>query len=261
MPAAAGSITVTPTQTTTNTLRAANAKGATATATFTVTMNPPTVSMTANPTIIAVGNSSTLSVTANDATQVVITDNTDSNPYWLPRNGGTQTVTPTAPTTYTATAATAGNQTATATSIVTVTPGSIKSINHVVFMMQENRTFDTYYGMPNPIGRRTASTLALHCDLKLDAPGANLDDAPAIEGFAAQLGFRLPNMVISPYSRRHYVSHVPMDHTAIIRFIEDRFIGDGKYLTNRDAVQPNLLDLFDFQKIPRPRRQHHQRNG
>jgi len=118
MPVAAGSITVTPTQTTTYTLTAANANGATATATFTVTMNPPTVSTTANPTIIAVGNSSTLSLPANDATQVVITDNTDSNTYTLPGTGGTQTVARTATTTYTATA-TAGNQTATATSIVT----------------------------------------------------------------------------------------------------------------------------------------------
>ena len=53
-------------------------------------------------------------------------------------------------------------------------------------------------------------------------------DAPAVQGFAAQLGFRLPNMVISPFTRRHYVSHVPMDHTAVIKFVESRFIGaDG----------------------------------
>ena len=49
-------------------------------------------------------------------------------------------------------------------------------------------------------------------------------------GFAAQLGFRLPNMVISPFSRQHYVSHIPMDHTAIIKFVENRFIGNGTHL-------------------------------
>ena len=37
-----------------------------------------------------------------------------------------------------------------------------------------------------------------------------------------------------------------MDHTAVIKFVEDRFIGNGKYLTARDAAQPNLLDFFDF---------------
>ena len=40
------------------------------------------------------------------------------------------------------------------------------------------------------------------------------------QGFAAQLGFRVPNMIISPFVRRHYVSHTPMDHTAILKFVE-----------------------------------------
>jgi phospholipase C len=97
----------------------------------------------------------------------------------------------------------------------------------------------------------------LHCDLKSTDPGANLGDPPgvpgdaaAVNGFAAQLGFRLPNAIISPFTRRHYVSHIPMDHTAVIRFVEDRFIGNQKYLTARDAAQPNLLDFFDFTNIP-----------
>jgi phospholipase C len=42
-----------------------------------------------------------------------------------------------------------------------------------------------------------------------------------------------------------------MDHTAIIRFVEDRFIpGNSQYLTARDAAQPNLLDFFDFANKP-----------
>ena len=71
--------------------------------------------------------------------------------------------------------------------------------------------------------------------------------APAL---VHRLGFRVPNMVVSPFARRHYVSHVPMDHTAIIRFVEDRFIGNGQYLTAKDAAQPNLLDFFDFTGVP-----------
>jgi len=89
-----------------------------------------------------------------------------------------------------------------------------------------------------------------HCDLKTTDPGANSMDAPAQQGFAAQLGFRLPNMVISPFSRKHYVSHIPMDHTAIIKFVENRFIGPNAHLTNRDAVQPGLLNFFDFEMAP-----------
>ena len=93
-------------------------------------------------------------------------------------------------------------------------------------------------------------TATLHCDLTPSDPGANPGDAPAQQGFAAQLGFRLPNLVISPFTRKHYVSHIPMDHTAILKFVESRFINASTNLTNRDAAQPNLLDFFDFTNIP-----------
>jgi phospholipase C len=89
-----------------------------------------------------------------------------------------------------------------------------------------------------------------HCDLQPGDPGTNPGDAATVNGFAAQLGFRVPNIVISPFTRRHYVSHIPMDHTAVIKFVEDRFIGNSVYLTARDAAQPNLLDFFDFTNIP-----------
>jgi len=55
-------------------------------------------------------------------------------------------------------------------------------------------------------------------------PGYNPGDAAAVNGFAAQLGFRVPNIIISPFTRRHYVSHTPMDHTAVIKFVENRLI-------------------------------------
>jgi phospholipase C len=96
----------------------------------------------------------------------------------------------------------------------------------------------------------TPGTPTLHCDLASDDPGANSGDAAYAQGFAAQLGFRLPNTIISPFTRRHYVSHTPMDHTAVLRFVEDRFIGNHIYLTNRDAAQPNLLEFFDFTNVP-----------
>ena len=102
------------------------------------------------------------------------------------------------------------------------------------------------YGPCVPSG----GTATLHCDLASNDPGANAGDAAAQQGFAAQLGFRLPNIIISPFTRRHYVSHTPMDHTAVIKFVENRFIGSAAHLTNRDAAQPNLLEFFDFNNIP-----------
>jgi phospholipase C len=96
----------------------------------------------------------------------------------------------------------------------------------------------------------SGGTPTLHCDLKASEPGGNPADAPALHGFAAQLGFRVPNIVISPFTRKHYVSHIPMDHTAIIKFVENRFIGPSAHLTPRDAAQPDLLDFFDFNAVP-----------
>jgi len=102
----------------------------------------------------------------------------------------------------------------------------------------------------NPCVPTKPGTPTLHCDLASDDPGANSGDAAAALGFGAQLGFRLPNTIISPFTKRHYVSHTPMDHTAVLKFVEDRFIGNHKYLTARDAAQPNLLEFFDFTGIP-----------
>jgi phospholipase C len=96
----------------------------------------------------------------------------------------------------------------------------------------------------------SGGTPTLHCDLTTSDPGANSGDAPAINGFAAQLGFRVPNMIVSPFTRRHYVSHTPMDHTAIIKFVENRFIGGSAQLTPRDGAQPDLLEFFDFSAAP-----------
>lgn len=93
-------------------------------------------------------------------------------------------------------------------------------------------------------------TPTLHCDLTSTEPGANPNDAAAMQGFSAQIGFRVPNLVISPFVRRHYVSHQPMDHTAVIKFVENRFIGSAARLTARDAAQPDLLDFFDFNSVP-----------
>ncbi len=107
---------------------------------------------------------------------------------------------------------------------------------------------DTYSPCLEPAGG--VPTTPPYCDLSSPDPGANPNDAAAQQGFAAQLGFRVPDMIISPFTRAHYVGHTPMDHTAIIKFVENRFIGSSAHLTARDAAQPNLLDFFDFTNIP-----------
>jgi len=142
---------VKPAATTTYTATATGAGGKIS-ATAIVTVVPasaPTVSITASPTSIAAGNSSMLAVTATNATQVSVTG-TDGSTYNLQPSGGTQSVKPAATATYTATATGVGGS-ASATATLTVTAAaSLQSIDHVIFMMQENHTFDNYFGMLNP---------------------------------------------------------------------------------------------------------------
>lgn len=105
---------------------------------------------------------------------------------------------------------------------------------------------DSYKPCLPPAGSKPTT----HCDLNSDYPGAKPTDAPAVKGFAAQLGFRTPNIIVSPFTRRHYVGNAPMDHTAILKFVETRFIGGTTHLTPRVTAQPNLLDFFDFTNTP-----------
>jgi phospholipase C len=69
-----------------------------------------------------------------------------------------------------------------------------------------------------------------------------------------QLGIRVPFLAISPFSKPHYVSHTPGDHTSILAFIEQRFLApDGQaplHLTLRDQNANTLQDLFDFNHSP-----------
>src|SRR3954451_8468837 len=83
-----------------------------------ITLPLPTVSIASNPTTVAAGATATLTVAATNATKVTIAGS-DGSSYTLPASGGTQTVTPSATTTYTASAIGAGGS-ATAASTVTV---------------------------------------------------------------------------------------------------------------------------------------------
>ncbi len=144
-----GSQAVSPKATTAYTATATGAGGsATAIVTITVTATAnPTIQFSASPTSITAGGSSTLTWTTTNATSVSIDNGVGAA---LPANG-TATVTPSATTTYTATATgAAGTTPATATATVTVVasgPGDITAIKHIIFMVQENRSLDHYFGM------------------------------------------------------------------------------------------------------------------
>jgi phospholipase C len=57
-------------------------------------------------------------------------------------------------------------------------------------------------------------------------------------------GYRLPLVVVSPFTKQNYVSHTPADTTAILKLIETRF--GLPNLTKRDAAQMDMTEFFDF---------------
>jgi phospholipase C len=72
--------------------------------------------------------------------------------------------------------------------------------------------------------------------------------APDVSPRTALRGFRVPTVVVSPFARRHFVSHKTFDHTSILRMIEWRF--GLKPLTPRDKYAANLATALDFSATP-----------
>ncbi len=68
------------------------------------------------------------------------------------------------------------------------------------------------------------------------------------KGTFDQYGFRVPFIVVSPFAKKGYVSHIDRDHTAILRFIQAKH-GIGAF-TKRDANSDALMDMFDFAQPP-----------
>ena len=59
-------------------------------------------------------------------------------------------------------------------------------------------------------------------------------------------GTRLPFLAIGPFARKNYVSHLVMEHSSVVKFIEWNFLGGQTgQLQTRDAVVNNLGSLLD----------------
>ncbi|MFZ0030497.1 MAG: alkaline phosphatase family protein [Candidatus Cybelea sp.] len=65
------------------------------------------------------------------------------------------------------------------------------------------------------------------------------------------LGFRVPLLVISPYAKRNYVSHVQYETASVLRFAEDLWGLGHLAAADKRATSP-ALDCFDFSQKPRP---------
>jgi phospholipase C len=76
------------------------------------------------------------------------------------------------------------------------------------------------------------------------------DDVPPLQlpwynGFA-QYGFRVPAVVVSPWSRPDHVTNVVHDHTSILAMVERKW--NLPALTRRDAAAHDLSDFLDLNR-------------
>jgi len=83
----------------------------------------------------------------------------------------------------------------------------------------------------------------------------SVDPLPAVaQGIRGPigLGFRVPLLVISPFSRGGFVSSDVFDHTSLLRFLETRFGAEVPNLTQwRRSVTGDLTSAFNFAKPDR----------
>ena len=94
-----------------------------------------------------------------------------------------------------------------------------------------------------------SSTLVL---LTWDEGGGFFDHVappPSIDTDDAQnpvpYGTRVPLLAIGPFARKGTVSHVTMEHSSIVRFLEYNFVGQVGQLNHNDAKVANLGSLLD----------------
>lgn len=70
------------------------------------------------------------------------------------------------------------------------------------------------------------------------------------DGFT-RYGFRVPSIIIGPYAKRAFVSHVLYDHTSVLAMIERKW--NLPALTLRDANANDLTDFIDLHALARKR--------
>jgi phospholipase C len=86
--------------------------------------------------------------------------------------------------------------------------------------------------------------------LTYDDWGGWYDHVPPPQVDDRGYGFRVPALLVSPYARMGHIDHTLLDHTSILKFIEENW--DIPSLATRDAKANNITSAFDFSMAPRP---------
>jgi phospholipase C len=71
---------------------------------------------------------------------------------------------------------------------------------------------------------------------------------PPYKGYDS-VGFRVPLLIVSPYAKQNYVSHVQYETASVLRFAEDTF-GLGRLAAADNRANSPAEDCFDFAQPP-----------
>jgi len=74
---------------------------------------------------------------------------------------------------------------------------------------------------------------------------ANIDAGPSDY---THYGFRVPAVIVSPYAKKNYVCSLTLDHSSILKLIEEKW--NLPPLTRRDAAAQSPLDALDLDGEP-----------
>jgi phospholipase C len=80
--------------------------------------------------------------------------------------------------------------------------------------------------------------------------GGFYDHVPPPQADDMGLGFRVPVIVVGPYARRGYVSHVTHESSGFLSYMEEIF--NLPTLGARDATADDFRDCFDYTQLPAP---------
>ncbi|MGE5322851.1 MAG: alkaline phosphatase family protein [Actinomycetota bacterium] len=235
-----GSMTVSPAATTTYTITAVNGPE---TATAQATVNAPlSVSLQASPANITPGQQSTLQWVSRGATSVTI----DQGVGTFTQPTGSVPVSPTQTTTYNITATDAAGHTATASATVTVSTASgLSTIKHIIFMLQENRSFDSYFSQ---LGAYAASRGIANYQINAGYDQTRL--MPLISGALAH-PFHEPTERTENLTPSWNESHFDIDQQSDGTFKMDRFALTTHSVTHDfDPDGLRALGFYDQTDLP-----------
>ena len=216
--------------------------------------NGMTLACSAKPVVPAPGEPVTISWTATNAASVRINQGVGEV---APAVAGSVVVHPTQTTTYTCTANDGRGDELSKSTRVTISTGDVHNLNHIVFMLQENRAFDNYFG-----------SLAYY-RVNIDhIPGAQMSDVNDLHNLPA--GYTLTNSMgqsFPPFHERTEcieglnvnwnASHTDMDlvggdwlHlTSNSQFLMDKFLIVQGY-TQYDTTETRSLGNYDWTDLP-----------